>query len=163
LTSSHYKLLTDALVLFHFSFVAFVALGGLLALRWPRLGWLHIPAVLWVIWVETTGRICPLTPLENRLRESAGMDTYAGGFVDHYIMPILYPRGLTVDMQMTIAMTLVVMNLVSYGLIAFLIVRRRRRQRLATAAADPQTSQQASADEPATDNVVPPAAIPPVQ
>lgn len=134
------------MVLFHFAFVAFVALGGLLALRWRRLGWLHIPAVLWVIWIETTGKICPLTPMENRLREQAGIATYEGGFVDHYIMPILYPRGLTADTQITIAVTLVVMNILSYGLIAGLAVRRRRRMRAAAVEADPVDASPAGGD-----------------
>ena len=128
-----YKFLTDALVVFHFAFVAFVMLGGLLSLRWNRLGWLHIPCVLWVIWIETSGNLCPLTPLENELREKAGLATYQGGFVDHYIMPVLYPENLTRNTQFGIAIGLITLNVVSYSLILVLRVRRRRLSKPALA------------------------------
>ncbi|MDB5294728.1 MAG: rane protein, partial [Phycisphaerales bacterium] len=95
LAPSTYKLLADALVAFHFAFVAFVIGGGLLVLWRRRAMWLHLPAVAWGIWIETSGGICPLTPIENGLRLSAGEAGYEGGFVDHYIMPVLYPAGLT--------------------------------------------------------------------
>lgn len=129
-----YKLMTDALVVFHFAFVAFVMLGGMLALRWNRIGFVHIPCVLWVIWIETSGNICPLTPLENQWRERAGLDTYQGGFVDHYIMPVLYPEDLTRNMQIGIAVGLIVLNLLSYSTIA--VLRYRRKQRTAAGLKD---------------------------
>src|SRR5688572_5932123 len=90
-----YKFLADAVIVFHFAFVGFVLLGGLLVLRWRRVMWVHLPCVAWGIWIELSHGLCPLTPLENDLRELAGGSTYEGGFVDHYIMPILYPVGLT--------------------------------------------------------------------
>lgn len=133
MSPSTYKFLADALVVFHFGFVAFVMLGGLLSLRWNRIGWLHIPCVLWVIWVESSGSICPLTPLENDLLEQAGFQRYEGGFVDHYITPVLYPSNLTRAMQIGIAVGLVVLNTACYGYIAW----RRRKRRLALIAQPP--------------------------
>ncbi len=130
MTPGTYKLLTDALIVFHFTFVAFVVVGGLLALRWWRVAWFHIPAVLWVIWVETSASICPLTPLENSLREQAGLATYEGGFVDHYIMPVLYPSDLTRTMQFSIAGGLLLLNGVCYTLLLLRIRRKRRLERL---------------------------------
>ncbi len=142
MSPSTYKLLADALVVVHFTFVAYVMLGGLLSLRWNRLGWVHIPCVLWVIWVSSSGSICPLTPMENDLRDQAGLQRYEGGFVDHYIMPVLYPSDLTRTMQIGIAVGLVVLNTVCYGYIAW--KRRRRRlallSRTSTVSRDPQGS-----------------------
>ena len=85
-------LMADLIVLVHFVFVIFVVLGGLLALRWPRIVWLHVPAVIWGALVEFTGWICPLTPLENRLRRASGEASYQGDFIAHYILPALYPE-----------------------------------------------------------------------
>jgi hypothetical protein len=114
----------DAVVLLHLAFILFVALGGLLALRWPRVAWAHLPAVIWGTLIELTGWICPLTPLENRLRAAAGDPTYTGGFIDRYIIPIVYPAGLTRGMQLVLAAAVIVVNLFIYGT---LVVRRRRR------------------------------------
>ena len=135
-------------------------------MRWNRLGWLHIPCVLWVIWIETSANICPLTPLENELRAKAGLATYEGGFVDHYIMPVLYPEDLTRRMQIGIAVGLVTINLVSYGLIFFLRRRRRLRARQAASALPPATATEAApAADPSPapltpDNADPIAALP---
>ena len=84
-------LLADLVVILHLSFVLFVVFGGLLVLRWPRLAWVHLPAAAWGVAIEFTGGICPLTPLENWLREKAGEIGYADGFTEHYILPVLYP------------------------------------------------------------------------
>ena len=84
-------LLADLLVLFHATFVLFVVAGGLLVLKWPRLAWLHIPCALWGVLIEFGGWICPLTPLENTLRQRAGEAGYSGGFVEHYVLHVLYP------------------------------------------------------------------------
>ena len=111
----------DAVVLLHLGFIVFVALGGLLALRWPRVAWAHLPAAVWGILIELTGWVCPLTPLENRLRAAAGDPAYTGGFIDRYIMPIVYPAGLTRGMQLALAATVIVVNLIIYGT---LLVRR---------------------------------------
>jgi len=115
----------DLLVLIHFGFILFVFLGGLLVWRWPKMMWLHLPAMAWGALIEFVGFICPLTPLENRLRMAAGADVYAGGFVDRYIMPVVYPDGLTRDAQLVLGTLIVVLNLVIYGV---LFVRRKRRR-----------------------------------
>ncbi|HEU4588785.1 MAG TPA: DUF2784 domain-containing protein [Gemmatimonadales bacterium] len=117
-----YRLLADAVVLAHFGFVLFVVLGGLLVLRWPRVAWLHLPAAAWGAWVEFTGRVCPLTPLEHRFRLAAGEEAYAGDFVGHYILPVLYPAGLTRAAQLVLGVIVVGLNLGIY----WLVLRRRR-------------------------------------
>ncbi len=90
-----YRILADAIVLVHLAFVLFVVLGGLLVVRWPRLAWVHAPAAVWGVAIEFTGRICPLTPLENWLRGLGGDSVYRGDFIARYVLPILYPDGLT--------------------------------------------------------------------
>jgi hypothetical protein len=118
------RLLADALVVAHLAFIAFVVAGGLLVLRRPRAGWLHLPAVAWGVYAEATATICPLTPLENRWRRLAGEAGYEGSFVEHYIVPLIYPAGLTPDGQLALAFVVVAINLVVYGT---LLHRRRRR------------------------------------
>ena len=85
----------DAVLLLHALFIVFAVFGAALFWRWPRLVWLHAPALAWAAFVEFSGRICPLTPLENHWREAAGQQGYRGGFIDHYLMPLIYPAGLT--------------------------------------------------------------------
>ena len=114
----------DAIVLLHLGFILFVAAGGLFVLRWPRLAWVHVPAVVWGALIELAGWICPLTPLENRLRATAGDVAYTGGFIDRYIMPIVYPDGLTRGMQLALGVAVIAVNLVVYGA---LVLRRIRR------------------------------------
>ena len=114
----------DVIVLVHLAFILFVAVGGLLVLRWPRLAWVHVPAVVWGALIELADWICPLTPLENRLRATAGEEAFAGGFIDQYIMPIVYPAGLTRGMQLTLGAAVIAVNLVVYG---WLVFRRKRR------------------------------------
>jgi hypothetical protein len=111
-----HRLLADATVAFHFLFIAFVVLGGLSILRMPRVAWLHLPAVAWVVWLELTGAICPLTPLENALREQAGQAGYEGGFIDHYLMPVIYPAGLTPQMQTMLGIAVLVLNATVYAI-----------------------------------------------
>ncbi|HVE52365.1 MAG TPA: DUF2784 domain-containing protein [Ramlibacter sp.] len=120
-----YRVLADAVVLFHLVFVAFAVAGGLLAFRWPWMPWLHLPALAWAAFVEFTGRICPLTPLENHLRAAGGTAGYAGGFVEHYLLPVLYPAALTRELQWTLGAGLVAFNAVVY----LLLLRRRSRAR----------------------------------
>lgn len=105
----------DIIVLLHVAFILFIAVGGLLVLRRPRLAWVHVPAVVWGALIEFTGRICPLTPLENRLRLAAGDSTYGGGFIDRYITPIVYPSGLTRGMQIALGIAVVLLNCVVYA------------------------------------------------
>lgn len=117
-----YRLLADALVVFHGLFVAFVVLGALLVLwrRWVL--WLHLPAALWGAWIEFSGWICPLTPWEQSLRQRAGQAGYAGGFIEHYLIPLIYPSGLTAHIQTILGLVVVAANLALYTL-----VWRRRR------------------------------------
>jgi hypothetical protein len=104
-----------AVVGLHFVFVAFVVGGAALLWRWPRLAWLHLPAATWGAWVECSGAICPLTPLENHLRALAGEGTYAGGFVEHTLLPVLYPTDLTRHMQLALGAAVVAVNVAVYG------------------------------------------------
>ena len=119
------RLAADALALLHLGFVLFVAFGGLVVLRWPRLVWLHLPAAAWGAWVEFAGWICPLTPLENALRRIAGTAGYSGGFIDHYLWPLIYPAGLTHDVQLALGLGVVVINVAVYGV---LLARRARNR-----------------------------------
>ena len=109
--------MANLIVLLHFAFVVFVVLGGLLALRWPRVVWLHVPAVIWGALVEFTGWICPLTPLENRLRAASGESGYQGDFIAHYILPALYPDGLTRSDQLMLGGVALVVNVAIYALV----------------------------------------------
>lgn len=113
----------DAVLVVHLAFVLFVVLGGALVLRQPRFAWLHVPAVVWGLLVEASGWICPLTPLENALRRSAGESGYAGDFVQHYIVALLYPEGLTRETQLLFALLVIAVNALFYGA---LFARMRR-------------------------------------
>jgi len=121
-----YRALADALVAFHLGFVLFVVLGGLLVLRFPRAAWVHLPAAAWGAWVEWTNTICPLTPLENHLRRLGGEAGYEGGFVEHYLLPVLYPAGLTRTVQYVLAGLVIGVNLGAYG---WVLLRARRSAR----------------------------------
>jgi len=105
-----YRLLADGIVILHLSFVAFVMLGGLLALRRPKAAWLHLPAALWGAWIEFSGGICPLTPLENSLRARGAQAGYEGGFVEHYLLAALYPEGLTREVQWALGALVLAVN-----------------------------------------------------
>jgi len=115
--------LADLTVLFHGAFVAFVVLGGFLAIRWRRLIWLHVPAAVWGVLIEFGGWICPLTPLENMLRHRAGDAGYSGGFVEHYVVRALYPTGLTQGVQWILGGFALAINVLAYSL----VIRRGRR------------------------------------
>lgn len=118
-----YRLAADLVVVAHLLFVGFVVGGGLLVWRWPRLGWIHVPAAAWGALIELAGWICPLTPLENALRARAGQVGYSGGFVEHYVLPVVYPAGLTRELQILLGAGVIVLNVVAYGV---LLGRRRR-------------------------------------
>jgi hypothetical protein len=122
-----WRLLADAVVLFHLAFVAFAVAGGLLVLRWRWVALLHLPALAWAAFVEFTGRICPLTPLENTLRAAAGGAGYAGGFVEHYLLPMLYPADLTRELQWTLGTGLVLFNVAVYAAVCWQARRRALR------------------------------------
>jgi hypothetical protein len=117
-----YRAAADAILVAHLAFVLFVVFGALLLLRWPRLAWLHIPAVVWAAFIEFSGTICPLTPLEVALRQRAGQVGYGGGFIDHYVVSLLYPEGLTQNTQAMLGAVVVAINAAIY-IVAF---RRRR-------------------------------------
>lgn len=119
------RLAADAIVALHLAFVAFACLGGLLAWRRLRYAIAHLPALAWAAWIEFTGSICPLTPLENALRRRAGEAGYPGGFVEHYVLPALYPAGLTPAIQSWIGLFLVALNVAIY---AVAIARWRARR-----------------------------------
>jgi Protein of Unknown function (DUF2784) len=118
-----YRALAGTVVGIHLAFVFFVALGGLAVWRWRRLAWAHLPAVAWGIWIEASGGLCPLTPLENELRRRPGGAGYAGGFVEHYLLPALYPEGLTRGLQAVLAVVVLLVN----GAVYWRLLRLRRR------------------------------------
>ena len=114
----------DGVVVLHFVFVLFALLGGLLVPRFRRLAWLHLPAALWAALIEFAGWTCPLTPLENLLRRGAGSQDYANGFIEHYLLPLIYPAGLTRELQIVFGFCVLAANLLVYG-----CLRRRNRRR----------------------------------
>jgi hypothetical protein len=110
-----YRLLADVVLLMHFAFILLVVGGGLLAAwRW-RLAWLHLPALAWGIWIQLSGRICPLTPLENRLRQLGGEAGYNSGFIEHYLLSLIYPDGLTRSVQLALGLSLITFNVIVYA------------------------------------------------
>ena len=117
-------ILADLVVGLHFIFVLFVVIGGLLVLRWPGVAYLHIPAAIWGAEIEFAGWTCPLTPLENWLRRQAGDTGYSAGFIEHYILPVLYPSALTREIQLLLGFLVIALNAGIYAI----VFRRRRRQ-----------------------------------
>ena len=111
----HYEWLADGIVLFHIGFILFAVFGGLLVLKWRYLVWLHIPAALWAVIVELAHWPCPLTPLENWLREQAGEKSYETGFVENYILPILYPAQITAQQQILLGGLVFCINVAVYA------------------------------------------------
>jgi hypothetical protein len=120
----------DAVMAIHFLFIAFALLGSLLVLWKRRVIWLHLPALVWGAYIELSGNICPLTPLENHFRALAGESTYGEGFIVHYLEPIIYPAGLTRSGQFLALGVLITMNGIGYGLV---VARQRRRHQKANA------------------------------
>ncbi len=110
-----YRLAADGVLVLHAAFVVFVVLGGLLALRWPRAAWVHLPAAAWGAAIEFWGWICPLTPLEQALRRLGGEAGYRGGFVEHYVVALLYPQGLTRGLQLALGLFVLAVNLAVYA------------------------------------------------
>jgi hypothetical protein len=118
------RLAADAVVLLHLVFIVFVLFGALPVLRWPRLALLHVPAASWGVAVELLHLYCPLTPLENRLRQAAGEAGYSSGFVEHYLIPLIYPAGLTPQIQLWLGALLLAINLPAYGWLLWRLWRR---------------------------------------
>ncbi|MCZ4323467.1 DUF2784 domain-containing protein [Pseudomonas anguilliseptica] len=107
----------DAVVVVHLLFILFVVLGGLLVWRWREVVWLHVPAALWGVLVELMRWPCPLTPLEHSLRAAAGQAGYSGGFVEHYLLPVIYPAGLTPQIQIGLGLFVLLLNGLIYGVL----------------------------------------------
>jgi hypothetical protein len=120
-----YQIAADLVVAIHFIFVFFVVLGGLLAIWWPRMCLVHLPAAIWGALIEFMGWICPLTPLEISLRQVAGDEGYSGGFFEHYIIPLIYPDELTRGMQFAIGAFVVIVNVAVYGVVLFRFIQSR--------------------------------------
>ena len=120
-----YRLLANCIVVIHAAFVAFVVLGGLLALRWPRAAWVHLPAAAWGAFIEYSGLICPLTPLEIALRARGRQAGYTGGFIEHYLIPAIYPAGLTRHIQLVLGSLALALNVAVY----VVVIRRHRSGR----------------------------------
>ena len=113
----------DVVLVIHLAFVLFVVLGGLLALRWPRVAWVHVPVAIYGAAIEFIGFICPLTPLEVWLRRRGGEAGYEGGFVEHYVTAALYPSGLTREIQIVLGCAVLLLN----GIVYAAWMRRHRR------------------------------------
>ena len=122
-SKAFFGVLADVVVLLHITFIAFVILGGLLAFRFRWFPWVHVPAVVWGTLIELRGWLCPLTSLENWLREAGGAAAYPGGFIERYVLPIVYPTRLTREVQLKLALLVGVVNIAIY---ASLWVARRR-------------------------------------
>ena len=142
-----YRALADLVLVAHLGFILFVVLGALLVLRWPRLAWLHLPAAAWGVLIEVGGWICPLTPLENELRRRGGGAGYAGGFIEHYLVPLIYPGALTRTLQLVLGSAVFLLNVALY----VWVLRRRagrgagwlggaRRRRLAAPRRSPNST-----------------------
>lgn len=123
------RLAADAVVLLHLAFIVFAMFGGMLAAWRARIAWLHLPAAAWGAWIEFSGAICPLTPLENQFRRMAGASGYAGGFVERYLIPVVYPAGFTTQAQQWFGALVVAVNLAVYAWVAIRWRRGARRSR----------------------------------
>lgn len=113
-----YRVLADLTAVFHFLFILFIVFGGLLVFYRKWIAWVHIPAVLWGVLIELFGWYCPLTPLENSLRLAANQQGYRGGFVQHYLLPLIYPGELTRGIQIILGILVFAVNTVVYGILA---------------------------------------------
>ncbi len=109
-----YRVLADSILLLHLAYILFVVFGSFAVPRWPRLAWIHLPAVLWGAWLEFFGWICPLTPLENMLRRLGGEAGFGGDFIGHYLTSAIYPEGLTRTAQIMLGMSVLAINLTVY-------------------------------------------------
>ena len=120
-----YRALGDLVLLLHLAFIVFVIVGGFFALRWRRAPLVHVPAALWGVFIEVSGGVCPLTPLENFLRRAAGSSGYSGGFMEHYLVPVVYPSALSHPVQLVLAGLVVFVNAAVY----WIVWRRHRASR----------------------------------
>lgn len=121
-----YRVTADIVLVLHLVFILFAVLGGLLVLKRLWLAWLHLPAVAWAALIEFAGGYCPLTPLENSLRAAGGEQGYSGGFIEHYLVPLIYPAGLTRELQIGLGLVVVLINLAVYAVVLRRIRKARR-------------------------------------
>jgi len=121
-----YRLAADGILILHLFFVLFVLLGGLLVLLRPSFLWVHLAAVIWGVLVEWADWLCPLTPLENLFRKMGGKSGYPGGFIEHYLTPLLYPEELTIELRYLLGLIVIVVNLTIYG---YILLRHRQKSR----------------------------------
>ena len=112
-----YDVFADAILILHLCFILFVVFGGLVVLRWRWVAWVHLPAAAWGALVEIAGWICPLTPLEIALRRSAGSAAYESSFVEHYLVPAIYPSTLTREVQIFLGVIVLAINVAVYGVV----------------------------------------------
>ena len=120
----HFRAAADGVLVLHLAFIVFALLGGRLAFKWRWMPVIHIPAVAWAFFVELTSGACPLTAIENHLRLSAGQSGYAGSFIEHYLLAVIYPAGLTPGIQAVLAAVVLGVNLYIYS---WLALRQRSR------------------------------------
>lgn len=123
-----YRVAADGLVLFHLLFILFVLFGGLCVLKWRHLAWWHLPAATWGVAVEVLHLTCPLTAWENRMRHAAGQTGYGGGFIEHYVWPVIYPAGLTPAIQLALGSVVLAINAWVY----LRLIRLRKLRRTGT-------------------------------
>lgn len=119
-----YKILADLVVLLHLSFILFVLFGALLVFKYPRMVWIHLPVAIYGTLITFYRWLCPLTPLENHLRSLAGEQGYEGGFIAHYILPVIYPSGVTEGLTITMGLFVIVWNGIFYGLIIYRKIKK---------------------------------------
>ena len=121
-----YSFLADLVVISHFAFILFVVFGGLFVFKWPRVGYVHIPAAVWGGLIEIQGWLCPLTPIENRLRQAAGVTAYKDGFIEHYLMPVIYPTELTREDQLLLGLSVLILHGIIYIGILLRVLRKKK-------------------------------------
>ena len=109
-----YQLLANSVLLLHLAFIVFIVTGGLLVAWKPRLVWLHVPATIWGALIEFIGWFCPLTPLENHFLKLSGERGYQGGFIEHYLLPLIYPETLTPPTQFALGFFVLAINILIY-------------------------------------------------
>ena len=121
-----FQIAADLMVVLHLGFIGFVVIGGFLVFRWRWVLFLHVPTAVWGALIEFQGWLCPLTPLEQQLRQASGQIGYTGGFIEHYILPIVYPSNLTREVQIVLGTFVVVINVAIYG---WMIAQHRRSKK----------------------------------
>lgn len=124
-----YRVAADGVLVLHLLFILYVVFGGLLVFRWARTAWIHLPVAAYGALIEFVGWVCPLTPVENELRRLAGEGGYEGGFIEHYLLPLIYPGDFTRTLQIVLGTTVVALNVVVYAVFVFRQRRDRDRDR----------------------------------